>query len=101
MLELSGLFNLLMHVGYSDWISISRPLLYQWTDVELRLATGCEGVTELQHQLNLCSAYFGIPVRCLSFTLLFYVSLALDSTTCLGFCNLLNLMTKVGFAEYQ
>ncbi|GAY53427.1 hypothetical protein CUMW_149170 [Citrus unshiu] len=45
----------------SDWISISRPLLYQWTDVELRLATGCEGVTELQHQLNLCSAYFGIP----------------------------------------
>lgn len=45
----------------SDWISISRPLLYQWTDVELRLATGCEGLTELQHQLNLCSAYFGIP----------------------------------------
>lgn len=61
MLELYGLFNLLMHVGYSDWISISRPLLYQWTDVELRLATRCEGVTELQHQLNLCSAYFGIP----------------------------------------
>ncbi|KAH9778640.1 Carbon catabolite repressor protein 4 [Citrus sinensis] len=47
--------------GMIDWISISRPLLYQWTDVELRLATGCEGVTELQHQLNLCSAYFGIP----------------------------------------
>lgn len=45
----------------SDWISISRPLLHQWTDVELRLATGCTGVTQLQHQLNLCSAYFGIP----------------------------------------
>ncbi|XP_031279074.1 carbon catabolite repressor protein 4 homolog 5 isoform X6 [Pistacia vera] len=43
------------------WMSISRPLIYGWSDEELRLATGSKQVTQLQHQLKLHSAYFGIP----------------------------------------
>uniref|UniRef100_A0A2N9GZD6 Endonuclease/exonuclease/phosphatase domain-containing protein n=1 Tax=Fagus sylvatica TaxID=28930 RepID=A0A2N9GZD6_FAGSY len=42
-------------------ISIPRPLLYRWSDEELRLATGCGGVTHVEHQLKLCSAYLGVP----------------------------------------
>ncbi|XP_061370952.1 carbon catabolite repressor protein 4 homolog 5 isoform X2 [Gastrolobium bilobum] len=41
--------------------SVSRQLLYRWTVEELRLATGAEGVTHLQHHLKLCSAYSGVP----------------------------------------
>uniref|UniRef100_A0A0R0J8S6 Endonuclease/exonuclease/phosphatase domain-containing protein n=1 Tax=Glycine max TaxID=3847 RepID=A0A0R0J8S6_SOYBN len=32
-----------------------------WSVEELRLASGEEGVTRLQHQLKLCSAYSGVP----------------------------------------
>ncbi|KAE8124944.1 hypothetical protein FH972_019783 [Carpinus fangiana] len=39
----------------------ARPLLYRWSDAELRLATGSGGVTHVQHQLNLSSAYLGVP----------------------------------------
>ncbi|KAM4106676.1 hypothetical protein ACJW30_04G080200 [Castanea mollissima] len=42
------------------WMSIPRPLLYTWSDEELRLATG-SGVTHVQHQLKLFSAYLGVP----------------------------------------
>lgn len=36
-------------------------LKYRWNDEELKLATGNEQVTCLQHHLDLCSAYLGIP----------------------------------------
>ncbi|KAG5013389.1 hypothetical protein AAZX31_09G167500 [Glycine max] len=41
-------------------MSVSRQL-YRWSVEELRLASGAEGVTRLQHQLKLCSAYSGVP----------------------------------------
>ncbi|CAB4281283.1 unnamed protein product [Prunus armeniaca] len=41
---------------------ISRPLQYIWNEEEVRLATGIEGATRLQHHLKLCSAYLGVPV---------------------------------------
>ncbi|XP_020212272.1 carbon catabolite repressor protein 4 homolog 5 isoform X2 [Cajanus cajan] len=47
--------------GTSISMSVSRQLLYRWSLEELRLATGAEGVTHLQHQLKLCSAYSGVP----------------------------------------
>ncbi|RDX99283.1 Carbon catabolite repressor protein 4-like 5, partial [Mucuna pruriens] len=43
-------------------MSVSRQL-YRWSVEELRLASGAEGVTHLQHQLKLCSAYSGVPLR--------------------------------------
>ncbi|KAG7944581.1 hypothetical protein I3843_15G109400 [Carya illinoinensis] len=43
------------------WMPIPKPLLYRWSDEELRLATGTGGVTHVQHQLKLCSAYIGVP----------------------------------------
>ncbi|TXG51468.1 hypothetical protein EZV62_023992 [Acer yangbiense] len=48
----------------SGWMSNSRQLIHRWSDEELRLATGSYGVTKLQHQLKLCSAYFGVPGSC-------------------------------------
>ncbi|KAH7528755.1 hypothetical protein FEM48_Zijuj05G0105900 [Ziziphus jujuba var. spinosa] len=48
----------------SFWTSISRPMLYRWSEEELQLATGSEGVTYLQHHLKLCSAYLGVPGSC-------------------------------------
>lgn len=42
-------------------VSVSRQLLHKWNVEELRLATGAEGVTHLQHHLKLCSAYSGVP----------------------------------------
>ena len=53
-------------------MSIPRPLLYRWSDEELRLATGCGGVTHVEHQLKLCSAYLGVPVSCLNLLILLY-----------------------------
>ncbi|XP_062160066.1 carbon catabolite repressor protein 4 homolog 5 isoform X2 [Alnus glutinosa] len=44
--------------------SIPSPLLYRWSDEELRLATGSGGVTHVQHQLKLSSAYHGVPGSC-------------------------------------
>ncbi|RVX14180.1 Carbon catabolite repressor protein 4-like 5 [Vitis vinifera] len=44
--------------------SRSRPLVHRWSNEELRLATGSDGVTHLQHCLKLCSAYYGIPGSC-------------------------------------
>ncbi|KAK7380040.1 hypothetical protein VNO78_32387 [Psophocarpus tetragonolobus] len=46
--------------GASISMSVSRQL-YRWSVEELRLASGEEGVTHLQHQLKLCSAYSGVP----------------------------------------
>lgn len=46
--------------------------MYGWSDEELRLATGSEEVTHLQHQLKLCSAYLGVPVR---FWIFFFILL--------------------------
>ncbi|XP_017973688.1 PREDICTED: carbon catabolite repressor protein 4 homolog 5 isoform X2 [Theobroma cacao] len=43
------------------WMPVSRQLSHRWSDEELVLATGDEGVTHLQHKLKLCSAYAGIP----------------------------------------
>ncbi|GAU22727.1 hypothetical protein TSUD_138520 [Trifolium subterraneum] len=42
-------------------MSVSRQLLHEWSAEELMLATGAKGVTRLQHQLNLRSAYSGVP----------------------------------------
>ncbi|XP_022725313.1 carbon catabolite repressor protein 4 homolog 5 [Durio zibethinus] len=43
------------------WMPVSKQLLHTWSDEELVLATGNKGVTHLQHKLNLCSAYVGVP----------------------------------------
>ncbi|ONI09140.1 hypothetical protein PRUPE_5G220800 [Prunus persica] len=43
---------------------ISRPSQYIWNEEEVRLATGIEGATRLQHHLKLCSAYLGVPGSC-------------------------------------
>ncbi|THF97980.1 hypothetical protein TEA_010594 [Camellia sinensis var. sinensis] len=40
--------------------SIHRPLKNRWSNEELMLATGTGGVTRLQHDLKLCSAYLGV-----------------------------------------
>ncbi|KAK9278703.1 hypothetical protein L1049_028278 [Liquidambar formosana] len=45
-------------------MSISNPLMYRWSDEELRLATGSDGVTHLRHHLKLSSAYMGVPGSC-------------------------------------
>lgn len=45
-----------------------KPFVYQWSDEELRLATGNGGVNYVQHQLKLSSAYLGVTVRCLNFS---------------------------------
>ncbi|KAM7479710.1 hypothetical protein LguiA_027923 [Lonicera macranthoides] len=45
----------------SFYTSVSRPSLHRWSDEELELATGTTGVTQLRHQLKLCSAYLGVP----------------------------------------
>ncbi|KAL9277798.1 hypothetical protein ACSQ67_024978 [Phaseolus vulgaris] len=45
-------------------MTLSRQLLYRWSVEELRLATGAKGITYLQHQLKLRSAYSGVPVCC-------------------------------------
>ncbi|KAK7271257.1 hypothetical protein RJT34_27000 [Clitoria ternatea] len=42
-------------------MSVSRKLLYSWSVEELRLATGEEEVSHLQHHLKLCSAYSSVP----------------------------------------
>ncbi|GAV82679.1 Exo_endo_phos domain-containing protein [Cephalotus follicularis] len=47
-------------------MSISRPLRYRWSDEELTLATGSGEITHLQHQLNLSSAYIGVPGNALT-----------------------------------
>ncbi|XP_010036884.2 carbon catabolite repressor protein 4 homolog 5 [Eucalyptus grandis] len=46
------------------WKPASRQCVYRWNDDDLRLATGSAKVTHLQHHLDLCSAYFGIPGSC-------------------------------------
>lgn len=38
-----------------------KPFFYRWSAEEVRLATGSEGVTHLQHHLKLGSAYLGVP----------------------------------------
>ncbi|XP_043696165.1 carbon catabolite repressor protein 4 homolog 5 [Telopea speciosissima] len=47
--------------AHSDQVPISKLLAYRWSEEELRLAAGCDGVTQLQHHLKLSSAYTGIP----------------------------------------
>ncbi|XP_052723172.1 carbon catabolite repressor protein 4 homolog 5 isoform X3 [Vigna angularis] len=42
-------------------MTLSRQLLYRWSVEELRIATGAKGITQLQHQLKLRSAYSGVP----------------------------------------
>ncbi|XP_011005499.1 PREDICTED: carbon catabolite repressor protein 4 homolog 5 isoform X1 [Populus euphratica] len=41
--------------------NVARSLIYRWSDEELRLATGNEELTHLQHELKLYSAYLGVP----------------------------------------
>lgn len=53
------------HLTYWCMVSceyFSRSLIYRWSDEELRLATGNEELTHLQHELKLYSAYLGVPV---------------------------------------
>ena len=69
-------------------MSIPRPLLYTWSDEELRLATGSGGVTHVQHQLKLLSAYLGVPVRCLNLLILLYFLLYLRFPTSIGMLQL-------------
>ncbi|XP_019056274.1 PREDICTED: carbon catabolite repressor protein 4 homolog 5 isoform X2 [Tarenaya hassleriana] len=45
----------------SATMPISRSLSYEWTSEELRLATGSEECTHVQHQLKLQSAYTRAP----------------------------------------
>ncbi|KAJ0106371.1 hypothetical protein Patl1_19105 [Pistacia atlantica] len=81
---------------------ISRPLIYGWSDEELRLATGSKRVTQLQHQLKLHSAYFGtsrklfiLDILCVYESPFFYHEFSypsmdlqsLDFELLLGFCN--------------
>lgn len=70
-------------------MSIPRPLLYTWSDEELRLATGSGGVTHVQHQLKLFSAYLGVPVRCLNLLILLYFLLWLRFPTSIGMLQLI------------
>lgn len=66
--------NRLVYIRCTVLKSFPCPLLYRWSDEELRLATGSGGVTHVQHQLKLSSAYHGVPVRCLNlFTLLYFL----------------------------
>ncbi|KAL5161214.1 Carbon catabolite repressor protein 4 5 [Glycine soja] len=51
---------LLIMSNFSISMSVLRQL-YRWSVEELRLASGEEGVTRLQHQLKLCGAYSGVP----------------------------------------
>ncbi|XP_057480526.1 carbon catabolite repressor protein 4 homolog 5 isoform X2 [Actinidia eriantha] len=46
------------------WGSVSRPLMYNWSCEELRLATGAEEVTCLRHPLKLSSAYLEVHGSC-------------------------------------
>lgn len=55
--------------------------MYTWSDEELRLATGSGGVTHVQHQLKLFSAYLGVPVRCLNLLIPLYFLLYLRLPT--------------------
>ena len=65
-------------------MSRSRPLVHRWSNEELRLATGSDGVTHLQHCLKLCSAYYGIPVRCSSLIINACDFLEISQLTCPG-----------------
>lgn len=58
--------------------------MYTWSDEELRLATGSGGVTHVQHQLKLFSAYLGVPVRCLNLLIPLYFLLYLRLPTPIG-----------------
>lgn len=58
--------------------------MYKWSDEELRLATGSGGVTHVQHQLKLFSAYLGVPVRCLNLLIPLYFLLYLRLPTPIG-----------------
>lgn len=40
-----------------------QHLLNRWTAEESKLATGTKSGTHVKHQLKLCSAYCGVPVR--------------------------------------
>ncbi|KAL5544768.1 hypothetical protein UlMin_008552 [Ulmus minor] len=59
----SGGFRSQDEKACSYWTSTSKPS-YRWSEEELRLATGRRGVTHLQHNLKLCSAYIGVPSGC-------------------------------------
>lgn len=37
--------------------------MHTWSDEELKLATGGEGINHMHHSFELVSAYLGIPVR--------------------------------------
>ncbi|WCJ21970.1 hypothetical protein M5689_004080 [Euphorbia peplus] len=50
----------------SKCISISSESTTVWSDEEMKLATGSEGLTHLCHQLKLSSAYLGVPGSCRS-----------------------------------
>ncbi|XP_010263640.1 PREDICTED: carbon catabolite repressor protein 4 homolog 5 isoform X2 [Nelumbo nucifera] len=41
-----------------------RPLRYRWSQEEIRLATGCDGITHLRHHLKLSSVYRGVAGSC-------------------------------------
>ena len=58
-------------IGCSISMSDSRQLLHRWSMEELKLATGRNGVTHLQHHLKLCSAYSGVPVWCFNLATIF------------------------------
>ncbi|XP_050936985.1 carbon catabolite repressor protein 4 homolog 5 isoform X1 [Cucumis melo] len=47
--------------GGTKWSNVSTSKSFGWSDEEIRIASGSENVTRLQHQLKLSSAYYGIP----------------------------------------
>ncbi|KAJ8773113.1 hypothetical protein K2173_028290 [Erythroxylum novogranatense] len=63
--NISGKLNYSLHSKdknfSSDYNSTSGMLLHRWSNEEIRLASGSEGITQLQHQLKLSSAYLGVP----------------------------------------
>lgn len=77
--------------SHTFWVSRSRPLAHQWSSEELRLATGSDRVTGLQHNLKLCSAYPGIPVRCSSVIINACLFLETSQLICPGKLLLLSL----------
>ncbi|XP_022135390.1 carbon catabolite repressor protein 4 homolog 5-like [Momordica charantia] len=45
----------------TKWLNVSASRSFRWSNEELRIASGGENVTCLQHHLKLSSAYHGVP----------------------------------------
>lgn len=48
----------------TKWSNVSASRSFRWSGEEIRIASGIENVTCLQHHLKLSSAYYGVPGSC-------------------------------------